>query len=60
MDLATRAAAPFVGREVHDLVPGAPADVMLVDAEHDMDALVRVPPRQLVMGAGRVIFQAWG
>ncbi|GAA4907157.1 amidohydrolase [Tessaracoccus lubricantis] len=58
MDLATRSAARFVGREVHDLVVGAPADVVLVDAEHEMDALVRVPRRELVVGAGRILHTA--
>lgn len=55
MDVATRAAARFVGRGVHDLVPGAVADVVLVDAEHELDALVRVPRREVVIGAGRLL-----
>lgn len=55
VDIATRSAAPFVGREVHDLAAGAPADVMLVDAEHEMDALVRVPRREVVIGAGKLL-----
>ena len=55
VDLATRGAAAFVGRAVHDLVVGAPADVVLVDAEHELDALVRVPRREVVIGAGQVL-----
>lgn len=55
VDIATRSAAPFVGREVHDLAAGAPADVMLVDAEHEMDALVPVPRREVVIGAGKLL-----
>ncbi|MDO5677927.1 MAG: amidohydrolase family protein [Propionibacteriaceae bacterium] len=58
-DIATRSAARFVGREVHDLVVGAPADVVVLDAEHEMDALVRVPRRELVIGAGRLLFSAY-
>jgi cytosine deaminase len=53
--LATSSAAGFVGRSVHDLVDGAPADVVLVDAENAPDALVRVPPRRLVISGGRVV-----
>ena len=55
VELATSSAGRFVGREVHDLVPGAVADLVLVDAENPMDALVRTPPRSLVMAAGKVL-----
>ncbi|PFG43676.1 cytosine/adenosine deaminase-related metal-dependent hydrolase [Isoptericola jiangsuensis] len=53
--LATSDAAAFVGRAVHDLVPGAVADVVLVDAENVQDAVVRAPRRELVVAAGRVV-----
>lgn len=53
--LATSSAAAFVGRDVHDLVVGAPGDLVLVDAENVPDALVRVPPRTLVVSRGRVV-----
>lgn len=53
--LATCLAAPFVGRSTHDLVPGARADIVLLDAENVPDALVRVPPRELVVSGGRVV-----
>lgn len=53
--LATSSAAAFVGRDVHDLVVGAPGDLVLVDAENVPDALVRVPPRALVVSRGRVV-----
>ncbi|WP_235856947.1 amidohydrolase family protein [Occultella glacieicola] len=53
--IATSDAARFVGRDVHDLVPGARADLILLDAENPMDALVRTPPRDLVIGGGRVL-----
>ncbi|WP_405217346.1 amidohydrolase family protein [Agrococcus sp. Ld7] len=55
VELATRDAAAFVGRDVHDVVPGARADLVLVDAEHAMDALVRTPPRRAVVGSGRLL-----
>lgn len=60
VELATRSAARFVGREAHDLVPGARADLVLVEAEHAMDALVRVPPRRAVVGGGRLLHAASG
>ncbi|WP_166848948.1 amidohydrolase [Isoptericola sp. BMS4] len=53
--VATADAAHFVGRPVHDLVAGAPADVVLVDAENVPDAVVRAPRRELVLAAGRVV-----
>lgn len=53
--LATSAAAPFVHRERHGLEVGAPADVVLVDAENAQDALVRTPRRETVVSRGRVV-----
>ena len=55
VEIATRGAGRFAGREQHDLVVGARADVVLVEAEHAMDALVRVPPRLAVVGGGRLL-----
>ena len=50
--VATSDAAGFVGRPVHDLVVGAPADVVLVDAQNVPEALVAAPPRKLVLVGG--------
>ncbi|SFR96995.1 Cytosine/adenosine deaminase [Agrococcus baldri] len=58
VELATSDAAGFVGRAVHDLVPGARADVVLLDAEHAMDALVRTPPRIAVVGGARLLHES--
>lgn len=58
VQLATNAGAWAVGRDVHDLVEGARADVVLVDAENPMDALVRLPERALVVGGGQVLHVA--
>ncbi|WP_072313245.1 amidohydrolase family protein [Agrococcus sp. Marseille-P2731] len=57
VELATRDAARFVGRDVHDLVAGARADVVLLDAEHAMDALVSAPRRAAVVGGGRLLHE---
>lgn len=53
--LATRGGAHFVGRDTHDLVQGARADIVLIDAENVPDALVRVPPRKLVLSGGKTV-----
>jgi cytosine/adenosine deaminase-related metal-dependent hydrolase len=54
VELATRDGARFVTDEPHDLVAGARADVVLLDAENPMDALVRRVPRDVVVAGGRV------
>jgi cytosine deaminase len=53
--LATEGGARFVHRDLHGLVPGARADVVLLDAENTPDALVRAPRRALVLAGGRVV-----
>ncbi|WP_030484565.1 amidohydrolase family protein [Nocardioides aequoreus] len=62
VELATRDGARFVAGALGglplDLVPGGRADVVLLDAENVMDALVRMPRRELVVGGGRVLHQA--
>lgn len=55
VQLASTKAAPYVHRATHDLVAGARADVVLVDAENPQDALVRGPRRELVVAGGRVV-----
>jgi cytosine deaminase len=55
VEFATKHGAPFVGREQHDLVPGARADIVLLDAENVPDVLVRCPQRRLVVSGGRVV-----
>lgn len=57
VQLASRDAGKFAGRANHDLVTGASADLLLVDAENPMDALVRAPQRELVIGSGQVLYQ---
>lgn len=58
VQLATSAAGWSVGRETHDLIEGARADIVLMDAENPLDALVRLPERALVVGGGRVLHVA--
>ena len=55
VQLATTAAAGYVHRNQHDLVAGARADIVLLDAENPADAIVRAPVRELVIAGGRVV-----
>lgn len=55
VELATKGGAHFVGRDVHDLVAGSRADIVLVDAENVSDALIRCPQRKLVISGGRIV-----
>ncbi len=47
--------ATLVGLDQNALRVGDRADIVLMDAENPMDALVRTPPRQVVIGNGRVL-----
>jgi cytosine deaminase len=55
VELASTRAAGFVHRDTHDIVAGARADIVLLDAENVQDALVRSPRRQLVVAGGQVV-----
>jgi cytosine deaminase len=55
VELATTAGARFVHRDNHALVPGARADVVLLDAENVPDVLVRAPRREVVIAGGQVV-----
>lgn len=55
VELATTLAAPFVHRDRRDLAPGCRADLVLLDAQNVPDALVRTPPREIVVAGGRVV-----
>ncbi|MEL5959605.1 amidohydrolase [Streptomyces sp. CLV115] len=57
VELASTRAAGFVHRDTHDIVAGARADIVLLDAENVQDALVRSPRRQLVVAGGQVVVQ---
>lgn len=39
------------------LTPGSRADIVLLDAENPMDALVRTPVRELVIGGGMLLYE---
>ncbi|ASK64622.1 cytosine deaminase [Brachybacterium avium] len=53
--LSTTGGAEFMHRVTHDLVEGARADIVLLDAQNAADAIVRAPARELVVAAGRIV-----
>ena len=58
VEIATSASTPFAGLPAGGLNVGDRADIVLVDAENPMDALVRTPARELVVGGGRVLHES--
>lgn len=52
VELTTGHAAPFAGLAPNRLEVGDRADIVLVDAENPMDALVRTPAREMVISGG--------
>ncbi len=55
VEIATGSGAPFAGLPENRRRVGDRADIVLVDAENPMDALVRTPRRELVIAGGRVL-----
>lgn len=56
VEIATSGGASFAGVARNDLTAGSRADVVLIDAENVMDALVRTLPRERVIAGGRMLF----
>lgn len=52
---ATDGAAEVLGLPDYGLAVGCAADLVLVDARHPAEAIVAVPPRRLVVKAGKVV-----
>ena len=55
LECVTSAAAVGCGFSGYGLAPGCRADLVLVDAETLAEAIVRRPPRRLVVAGGRVV-----
>ncbi|MGP9695781.1 amidohydrolase family protein [Brachybacterium sp. AOP25-B2-12] len=55
LHLATDRAAGFVGWPVAGLEAGAPADIVLIDAQNPADAIVRGPARENVLSGGALV-----
>lgn len=54
LDIATYGGAQVIGVESYGLEPGNTADLVVVDGENQLEALVERPERFLVMKAGKV------
>ena len=55
LEAATYGGARALGREPYGLVPGAPADLVVVAAGSAAEAVVTHPTRELVLKGGRVV-----
>ncbi len=55
LELATTVGAQFAGVASHNLSVGDRADVVLLEAENPMDALVRSPQRAVVIAGGKIV-----
>ena len=55
LEAATYGGARALGLESYGLAPGAPADLVVVDARTAAEAVVTHPPRELVLKRGRVV-----
>jgi len=55
LDLVSTVPAAILGREIADLTPGSPADLMLVAAGSRAEAVASRPRDRIVIKAGRVI-----
>jgi cytosine deaminase len=52
---ATYGGARALGLDSYGLMPGAPADIVVVPARQPAAAVVDRPPRELVLNRGRVV-----
>jgi cytosine deaminase len=57
LEAATYGGARALGLEPYGLVPGAPADLVVVAGRTVAEAVVTHPPRELVLKGGRVVFR---
>lgn len=55
LEMVTDDNARLLGLEPGQIEPGAPADLVLVDAENGAEAVAAHPPRLLVVRAGRIV-----
>lgn len=58
LDAITRVNADILGLPAATVAPGAPADLVIVDAENSAEAVAAHPPRIAVIRAGRVVHAA--
>ena len=55
LELATSRGAAFAGVPSQNLAVGDRADIVILDAENPMDAVVRTPRREAVLAGGKIV-----
>jgi cytosine/creatinine deaminase len=55
LDIATNSSAQVIGVPDYGLTPGCSADLVLVDGETHVEAVIERPPRWLVMKGGKIL-----
>jgi cytosine deaminase len=55
IDIATHGGAQVIGMANYGLEPGCAADLVLVDGETHVEAVIERPPRWLVVKSGRIV-----
>jgi cytosine/adenosine deaminase-related metal-dependent hydrolase len=58
LDIATRSSAQVIGSQDYGLAPGCRADLVLVDGETHVEAVIERPARWLVIKGGRIVARA--
>jgi cytosine/adenosine deaminase-related metal-dependent hydrolase len=58
LDIATYGGARVLGDTTYGLAPGCRADLVLVDGETHVEAVIDRPPRWLVLKGGRIVARA--
>jgi cytosine/adenosine deaminase-related metal-dependent hydrolase len=55
LDLITQGGADVLGEPAYGIVPGAVADLVLIDGQNHVEAIIERPVNRLVMKRGRVV-----
>lgn len=57
LDLIAHGGADVLGETAYGIAPGAVADLVLIDGQNDVEAIIERPTNRLVMKRGRVVAQ---
>jgi cytosine/creatinine deaminase len=55
LDIATHGGARVLGDTTYGLAPGCRADLVILDGETHVEAVIERPPRWLVLKGGRIV-----
>ncbi len=59
LNMVTINAAAASGKKIYSITEGAPADLVLVDAEGEKQAIIGISDRLLVLKSGKIVSGAW-